>query len=658
MDRKVVIHMTALRTSMWPTADLSGTGVATAELSGLSLPELGQAMNAAKHGHSFLDWQQFQYALATFDAIEAGKREALAVRTNLLDVYAQAAIEVQVGLESTEYAAHALLDDAFAARDRLPLVAQLLRAGQIDRRRFRKIVIETDLVTDPALMAVLDQKIAAHLLGLGSVTSLSEAKTAGLARQFVAQVDPEAVRERREEAKRRRRVSYRVLEDGLGQVTVVVTAEDMRLMNKTIDAVVAGLCKDDPRTKDQARADAVTALVLRNQFVCQCESLSCTAQIRAAQVDARLTHILIHVLADNATLEGGNICGYVDGYGPISADHVREIASRGDAAIRQHNLTDLLEDQVGDEPSVHRQPPRPDTPGESGGGTPCPEGVLDDPGSWFDWEPPAEWFECPAEAEGDRSLLVAADPAGGEFIPVGPPPQWVEDWDAALAALVEVDGAAGFRVIAHTALPSDGYRPNALTEVIARFLWGTCSVLGCERAAFSCDLDHVAEYDFSAGLRARSVLSAQGGPTCLCNLLPKCRFHHLVKTNLEGFVDELWIDADGRYHSAMTTPGGLTVEMLAPNQWLLPSLTGLRCTHQQADLRSVSSGEGTSAEDAPRRVQTRTQAKHARRRAERKANQAARTACDAKEAAKKAAANAQREAAQNRYEDSAGDPPF
>ncbi|MFZ2511126.1 MAG: DUF222 domain-containing protein [Gordonia sp. (in: high G+C Gram-positive bacteria)] len=654
--------MAALHTSMWPGADLSSVGVVTGtDPANLPLPELGQALHAAKHGQAFLDWQQFQYALATFAAVEANQRDTAAVRTNLLDVYAQTVLEVQVALESTEHAAHALLDDAFAARDRLPQVADLLRLGRIDRRRFHRIILETDLVTDPARIAVLDTTIAAHLLGMGSATSLSEAKTSALARRFVAQADPDAVRDRRENAKKRRAVSYRVLEDGLGQVTVVVTAEDMRLMNQTVDAVVAGRCNDDPRTKDQARADAMRALILRTQFVCQCESLQCTAQIRSAQIDARLTRILIHVLADSSTLDGGDTCGYIDGYGPISADHVREIAARDDAAIRQHDLSDLFDAQPDtatdtDESTVHRQPPRPDTPGESGGDTPYPPAPTEPP-SWLD-EPPASPAEPPASlVEPGRSAsddpcrnhahtanldvytapaatLATLDPARGEHIPLGPPPAWLDDWDAALAALTSQTTAE--RVITHTALPSDDYRPTALTNVIARFLWGTCSVLGCERAAFSCDLDHVAEYG--------------PGPTCLCNLIPKCRFHHLVKTNLEGFVDELWIDADGQYHSAMTTPGGLTVELLAPNQWLLPQLTGLRCTHQLADHRATSTATGARTE-APQRARPRTEAKHARRRAERKANAALRAELDAKRDADLAAA-------EQHYLERLGDPPF
>ncbi len=624
--------MTGLRASVWHEADLSVLGVATEALSGLSLLELGQAMHAARCGHGFLDWQQFQYALTIYDSIEAGQGQLAAVRRNLLDVYAQAALEVQVGLSSTDHAAHALLDDAFAARDRLPQVAQLLRVGRIDRRRFHRIVAETDLVDDPARMAELDGLIAAQLTALGSATALSEAKTAGLARRLVAQVDPEAVRERREDAKNRRAVSTRVLADGLGQLTVIVTAEDMRLMTAAVDTVVAGRCAGDGRTKDQARADAMRALVSRTQFVCQCESVGCTAQIRPGQIDERMTRILIHVLADSSTLEGANTCGYVDGYGPVSADHVREIAARPDAAIRRHDLNDLLEDLAD---------------------------ALDDRARWRDWEPPLEWFDDlgppPSWSAGfglDLSALTAADPALGVLIEPGPAPEWLDDWDAALAALIaeagaESTGADRVRVITRTALASDGYRPTAVTEVLARFLWATCSVPGCERAAFSCDLDHVAEYN--------QVCPQQGGPTCLCNLLPKCRYHHLMKTHLDGFVDELWIDGQGCYHSAMTTPGGLTVEVQAPNQWLLPQLAGVRCRHQLADTdttdsHAASSGSG-SGPDVPGRVRTRTQAKHARRRAQRKANQTRRTDCDLRAAAAEAAAQA-------RYLDSLGAPPF
>ena len=343
----------------------------------------------------------------------------------------------------------------------------------------------------------------------------------------------------------------------MAQLFLTATAEDVRLVRQMLDAVIAGRCPEDPRTKTQARSDAAIALLQRRQFSCTCDSDGCTAQISDVELDARAARIVVHVLCDATTLEGGDKCGYLDGHGPISAAHVREIAARGDAVIHEHRLDDLLEPAPAsasdtaerpDEAALHRRAPRPETPDERRGDDPRP-------------------------------------PAG--------------------------NGGEPAAVIAKTALPSDPYRPNLLTDLIARFLWGTCSIPGCERAAFACDLDHVAEFD--------NVRPDLGGPTCVCNLLPKCRYHHLVKTNLEGFVDDLWIDSSGRYHSSVTTPMGQTVEVLAPNQWLLPSLAYLRCTHQLAGRHSTGTATGTVA-DGPQRARTRTAAKHARRRAERKAN--------------------------------------
>ena len=350
--------------------------------------------------------------------------------------------------------------------------------------------------------------------------------------------------------------------------------------------MIAGLCPDDPRTKSQARSDAGIALLQRIPFTCRCDSDGCTAQISDVQLDARAARIVVHVLCDATTLDGGDQCGYLDGYGPISGDHVRQIAEREDAVIHQHDLNDLLEpdpaadpndDDDLDEAAVHRKGPRPDSPDECRA-----DGARPDP-------------------ENDENSTPASESAAG----TEPPPRFL---------------------IARTAFPSDPYRPNLLTDLVARFLWGTCSIPGCERAAFACDLDHVAEFD--------NICPSQGGPTCVCNLLPKCRFHHLMKTHLTGFLDDLWIDDHGRYHSSVTTPGGITVELLAPNQWLFPRLADLRCRHQLGPHGTATS----SIEDSPQRARTRTAAKHARRRAERQANHEQRAVDQARQQAAEEAA--------------------
>ncbi|GEE03897.1 hypothetical protein nbrc107696_43430 [Gordonia spumicola] len=71
------------------------------------------------------------------------------------------------------------------------------------------------------------------------------------------------------------------------------------------------------------------------------------------------------------------------------------------------------------------------------------------------------------------------------------------------------------------------YRPTAATDTAVRAVHGTCSVPGCTRAAWSCDLDHVTEYNHAD--------PTSGGATCPCNLAPKCRWRiQVASATLRG----------------------------------------------------------------------------------------------------------------------------
>ncbi|MFT4087526.1 MAG: DUF222 domain-containing protein [Gordonia sp. (in: high G+C Gram-positive bacteria)] len=772
-------------TTPWPDADLTdlGLGPADQDLTALDRTGLGDQLAHATTALAFLDWKRFQLALAVYRTIAAAVAESgVDGAQKVLDVDSQVTLNLAQHINGTEYQAGILLDDAFAARDRLPRCARLLKNGVIDRRRFHLIVVATELIIDPVKLALIDQLIAAELAGVharGAV--LSEKQTTALADRHTATIDPDAVRRRREDAKARRTVYITPREHGMSALTVVATAEDNRLLLAAVDAFIAGLCPHDPRTLGAKRADALNARITGKPFTCQCEREDCTATLDPTAVDERLSRVVIHVLCDRTTLDGGNKPAYLDGHGVISADHARDLAHRDDALIREHDLDDLChhpepgapEDPadpvdptdpatdgpasaapdpadsepaakpadpeadgssvVGSEPE-HREPaegPAADVPAADAPAAedpaaddrtsvmPAPEDrapnditVADrtsvSPGT--DTEPDAEadtgagagrnapgrwavprnsaWFlfaphnfvSCahrnlhlfshtePAEPR-QRSRPASPAPSGDDparrvlieaGLPVfgGRPPLELQPFalsdsavEAAFAQIVadyhdlpfltadelaaaEADMKADAErvsggIIVNTALPSDPYRPNALTAMVVRFLWGTCSIPGCHRAAYSCDLDHTEEFD--------QICPQAGGPTCLCNLLPKCRRHHLMKTCLENFVDELWIDGTGLYHSAMTFYG-TTTETLASNQWLLSRLTSMRCRHQIAKTEDDAADNGSTEHTvtrasraapgsyaaSPERTRTRTQAKHARRRALRAANRRAR----------------------------------
>jgi Domain of unknown function (DUF222) len=90
-----------------------------------------------------------------------------------------------------------------------------------------------------------------------------------------------------------------------------------------------------------------------------------------------------------------------------------------------------------------------------------------------------------------------------------------------------------------------GYHPSRKLAHIIRARNATCTAPGCSRPAARCDLDHTTAWD-------------KGGRTCECNLAPLCRHHHRCK-QAEGWRLEqpepgvlIWHTPSGRSYA--TTP--------------------------------------------------------------------------------------------------------
>ncbi|UQE76297.1 hypothetical protein MYK68_06855 [Gordonia sp. PP30] len=183
----------------------------------------------------------------------------------------------------------------------------------------------------------------------------------------------------------------------------------------------------------------------------------------------------------------------------------------------------------------------------------------------------------------------------------------------------ESGGGLPAAFLAGQALPSDPYRPTEALGVLVCALFGTCTVPGCEQPAWNCELDHCEEFD--------QFCPASGGPTCLCNVGPKCKRHHLLKTFLgaanpeDGWVDEQWIDDRGVVWTAITAYG-ITVETRAENQWLFPQLAGVSCAHRahpppESSPTGPTRPGGAGGSVAGGGLRAATAYKHAWRRAER-----------------------------------------
>lgn len=102
-------------------------------------------------------------------------------------------------------------------------------------------------------------------------------------------------------------------------------ATDGAALNQRLDQVAAAVCKDDPRTKRQRRADAVGALAAGQTVLeCRCGSPDCPA---AASAPAA-TQVVIEVIAEAATLQGtSDTPGLLPGYGALPAAQVRQLAT-------------------------------------------------------------------------------------------------------------------------------------------------------------------------------------------------------------------------------------------------------------------------------------------------------------------------------------------
>jgi Domain of unknown function (DUF222) len=121
---------------------------------------------------------------------EVGERE-----TWCTDTQEALTAEIAAALTITQGLAASYLYYSRAMRLRLPRVGELLRAGDIDYRTFQTIVYRTDLITDPEVMAAVDDELAVKARRWPAMT---QARLAAQVDRMVARVDRDAVRRRRE----------------------------------------------------------------------------------------------------------------------------------------------------------------------------------------------------------------------------------------------------------------------------------------------------------------------------------------------------------------------------------------------------------------------------------------------------------------------------
>ncbi|BBZ11747.1 HNH endonuclease signature motif containing protein [Mycobacterium branderi] len=242
----------------------------------------------------------------------------------VIDGFEQTTAEVAAAMNLSAMAASYLVSHAEALDIRLPRVAALLAEGRTDWRTVRLIISRTDLVTDEAVIAQLDASLAARI---GKWHGWSKQRIVNAVDAAVRVADPDAVRERRTKAEDDRYIGITAGDNGMAEIYGSVVATAATAFDRRLSQLATQVCPADPRTLEQRRADALAALTEGRQLGCACGLPECPARVVDTDRDPSGAQVVINVVASEHTVYGrSDQPGYVEGYGVIDAEQVRELA--------------------------------------------------------------------------------------------------------------------------------------------------------------------------------------------------------------------------------------------------------------------------------------------------------------------------------------------
>ncbi|MFC7957055.1 DUF222 domain-containing protein [Rhodococcoides kroppenstedtii] len=644
--------------SAWSGRDLTAIGLPAS----FDLPVDGHldALADLAAGAGYLEWRRYRHAAALHTELVVPEEDR---DERAVDAYAQCAARIATVLSVSQYIAERLLDNAVALRDRLPRVFECLRDGVVSPTHIRTIVSRTELIHGRSYQGLVDADIADALRKPGT---WSTGRVRDLCDQMVYRRDPDAVRERRDDALKGRCFFTEAGLDGMATVGATMSAERAAIVARVVERLAAQVCRHDSRTKGARASDALFALVKHAPFGCDCARPECAfAVVDADEVAANAARIVIHVVTDTTTLTG-----------PVPAAANDTTAGTNTAAAEDATVD---EDAA---PAAHPQTRDVDTTATASEGFSAEESVVEETATVDEdkveevavdevavaiavavavavdeaatEEATADAVAVEAVSTDDSAVEVAAaeesaaEAVAAESVSTDEVPAEdasvdavaVEAAEAAAAEPELVDGVgyiAGLGIVSGAHIrdlaadpaaiirpfgdgtdtplpatqPADPYRPSAALDTYIRARDQYCTWPGCKKPAWDGDLDHITEYDHRNPER--------GGQTTACGLGAKCRFHHLLKT-FGDFVDDQYPDPDhpGRIIRTFTIPEGRTV--------LGPAYTG-HDTHPGLDMIVFGDPPGADKkkpsipdEPEPTRPAPRTEQKHARRRQERHRN--------------------------------------
>lgn len=140
---------------------------------------------------------------------------------------------------------------------------------------------------------------------------------------WVEKFDPTGVREPRP-VRDDRYVHVGPISPGMAGIWAKLSMVEGAAFDTRLDQIATTVCRDDPRTKDQRRADATLAMGAgQTSLECGCGNDGC--QVSACQ--EALGQVVIEVIAEQSSLDGkSENPGYMPGFGAVPAPLLREMA--------------------------------------------------------------------------------------------------------------------------------------------------------------------------------------------------------------------------------------------------------------------------------------------------------------------------------------------
>ena len=236
-----------------------------------------------------------------------------------IDNWEAVAAEVGAELGISRGRASSQMNYGIELLERLPKLGVAFAAGTIDVRVIIAAVFRTGLITAPAILARIDGMLArcAPRWNL-----LSQKRLAEIIDHWVIDLDPAAQRTARSTIEDRH-IDFGESRDGMVEFWGSLRAPEAAALERTLDTLADSVCPGDPRTKEQRRADALTALAgAAPALGCDCAQPDCPSAVKTAPGP-----VVIHLIAESATLSGqSHTAGYLPGYGAIPPAMLREIA--------------------------------------------------------------------------------------------------------------------------------------------------------------------------------------------------------------------------------------------------------------------------------------------------------------------------------------------